>query len=162
MKKLFLLTVLFAFIASPVARADQKKDDAAIHACNKEFCDAWNQHDAKRMAAVFAKDGTLINPFGRTARSRAEIEKLFTGEQSGPMAGTTYSGTIESIRYVDDDDDVAILDVAGEVAGMKNPDGSAAQPFKHHVTWIMEKKHGKWLALAVRAFVLLPPPMPEE
>ena len=53
----------------------------------------------------------------------------------------------------------AVVEVAAEITGMKNPDGSAAQPFKHHVTWIIEKKHGKWLALSVRAFAYLPAPM---
>lgn len=160
MKRSFMLTVLSVLIACPaVVRAGHAKDDAAIQARHQEFCAAWNQHDAQRMAAVFAKDGSLINPFGMTADSRAEIEKLFAGEQSRVMAGTTYSGTIESIRYVDDD--MAIMDVAGEITGIKSADGSAAPAFKHHVTWVLEKQHGNWLAVAVRAFVLLPKPMPE-
>ena len=158
MKKLLLLTVLVSFIALPTARAGNAKEDAAIQKRLDEFNAAWNQHDAKLMAGVFVADGDLINPFGRQVKGTEEIEKLFAGEQSGPMAGTTYSGTIESIRYLDDD--LAVVDVAGEITGMKNPDGSAAQPFKHHVTWIIKQKHGKWLALSVRAFGYLPAPMP--
>jgi uncharacterized protein (TIGR02246 family) len=158
MKKLLLLSALFAFIATPAARADHAKEDAAIHTRHDEWCAAWNKHDAKLMAGFFVADGDLINPFGRHAKGMAEVEKLFTEEQGGPMAGTTYSGTIENIRYLDDD--VAIVDVAAEITGMKNPDGSAAQPFKHHVTWIAEKKHGKWMALGARAFVFVPAPMP--
>jgi uncharacterized protein (TIGR02246 family) len=160
MKKLLLLTVLFASIALPVARADQKKEDAAIQKRHDEWCAAWNKHDAKLMAGFFVADGELINPFGRRAKGTAEIEKLFTEEQTGPMTGTTYSGTIESIRYIDDD--VAIVDVTGEITGMKRPDGSAAPAFKHHVTWIAEKRHGKWMALGARAFSFIPAPAPEK
>src|SRR5262245_15482823 len=136
MKKLLLLTVLFAFVSPPVAHAGQKKEDAAIQKRHDEWCAAWNKHDAKLMAGFFVEDGYVINPFGRHAKGPAEIQKLFTEEQNGPMAGTTYSGTIESIRYVGD---VAIVEVAGEITGMKKPDGSAMPPLKHHVTWIARK-----------------------
>jgi uncharacterized protein (TIGR02246 family) len=131
-------------------------EDAVIHRRHDEWIAAWNKHDPKLMASFFVADADLVNPFGRRPRGTAEIEKLFAEEQSGPMAGTTYSGTIESIRYLGDH--YAIVDVAGEIKGMKGPDGSSGPPFKHHVTWIAEKKAGKWLALGARAFALVPAP----
>ena len=155
MKKLLFLSVLLGLVASPTARADQK-EDAAIHKRHDEWAAAWNKHDPKGMAAFWVADGDLINPFGRRAHGTAEIEKLFTEEQGGPMAGTTYSGQIENIRYLGKN--IAIVDVAGEITGMKGADGSAAPPFKHHVTWIAEKKDGKWMAIGARAFAFLPPP----
>jgi len=154
MKKLLSLLVLLA-LALPVAGADQKEDDAAIHKRHDEWCAAWNKHDPKLMASFWFADGDLINPFGRQAHGIAEIEKLFTEEQNGPMAGTTYSGTVDSIRYLGK---IAIVDVTAEITGMKGADGAKAPPFKHHVTWIAEKKGGKWLAQGARAFVFLPPP----
>jgi uncharacterized protein (TIGR02246 family) len=161
MKKLLLLPVLFALIALPAARADQKEEDAAIQKRHQEWTAAWNKHDPKLMATFFVADGELINPFGRHAKGTAEIEKLFTDEQMGPMAGSTYSGTIEHIRYLSKT--IAIVDVTGEIAGMKGPDGAAAPPFKHHVTWIAEKKDGKWMAIGARAFAYVPaPPAPAK
>ncbi|MGZ4963429.1 MAG: SgcJ/EcaC family oxidoreductase [Limisphaerales bacterium] len=157
-KLLLLLSVLLAVL--PGARADQKSEDAAIRQRHDEWSAAWNKHDPKLMASFFLPDGDLINPFGKHARGRGAIEQLFTQEQSGPMAGTTYSGTIESIRYMSKN--IAIIDVAGEIAGMKSPDGSAAPPFKHHVTWIAEKKGAKWMAFGARAFASIPPPSGEK
>jgi len=142
----------------PIARAAENSEDAAIHKRHDEWSAAWNKHDPKLMAAFFFPDGDLINPFGKHCNGTAEIEKLFADEQSGPMAGTTYSGTIEHIRYLDKH--IAIVDVAGEITGMKGPDGSAAPPFKHHVTWIAEKKDGKWMADGARAFAYVPAPAP--
>src|SRR5437763_5000065 len=133
---LAVMVGLIAVSASGWVRADQKEDDAAIAKRHDEWCAAWNKHDAKAMAGFFVADGDLINPFGRRAKGTAEIEKLFAEEQSGVMAGTTYSGTIESIRYIGD---VAIIDVEGEITGMKAADGTAAPTFKHHVTWIAKK-----------------------
>ncbi len=160
MKKLLLLPILLGLITLPAARADQKEEDAAIHHRHDEWAAAWNKHDPKLMAAFFVADGDLINPFGRHVQGTADIEKLFTDEHNGIMVGTTYAGTIENIRYIGKK--VAIVDVAGEISGMKGPDGAAAPPFKHHVTWIAEKKAGKWMADGARAFVLMSGPMPAK
>ena len=102
----------------------QQQEDTAIRQRHDEWITAWNKHDPKLMASFWASDGDLINPFGRHARGTAEIEKLFTEEQTGRMAGTSYTGTVESIRYIGEN--VAIADVAGEIRGMKGPDGAAA------------------------------------
>ena len=156
MKKLLLLSVLLGLLASPTARADQN-EDANIHKRHDEWVAAWNKHDPKLMASFWVADGDLINPFGRHARGTAEIEKVFVDEHgAGLLANTTYSGQIENIRYLAKN--IAIVDVAGEITGMKGADGSAAPPFKHHVTWITEKKDGKWLAVGARAFVPLQMP----
>jgi uncharacterized protein (TIGR02246 family) len=162
MKKVLMLAAMVVGLMATfatLARADQKEEDAAIGKRHDEWCAAWNSHDAKAMAGFFVADGELINPFGRHAKGTAEIEKLFDDEQKGVMAGTTYSGTIEGIRYIGD---VAIVDVAGEVAGMKNPEGAAMPVFKHHVTWIARKVDGKWMAEGARAFVLIPAPKPAQ
>ena len=160
MKTFFLLPILLGLITLSTARADQKEEDAAIRHRHDEWAAAWNKHDPKLIAAFFVTDGDLINPFGRHAKGTAEIEKLFTDEHAGAMAGTTYAGTIENIRYIGKN--VAIVDVAGEVSGMKDRDGAAKPPFKHHVTWIAEKKAGKWMAVGARAFVPMSAPPPEK
>jgi uncharacterized protein (TIGR02246 family) len=151
-----LLPVLLGLLASPTARADEK-EDAVIHKRHDEWVAAWNKHDPKLMASFWVADGDLINPFGRHARGTAEIEKLFTEEQQGgPMASSTYSGQVENIRYIGKN--TAIIDVAAEITGMKAPDGAAVPPFKHQVTWIAEKKDGKWFAIGARAFAFVPKP----
>jgi uncharacterized protein (TIGR02246 family) len=133
-----------------------KLEDAVILRRHDEWIAAWNKHDPKLLASFFVPEGDLINPFGRQARGTAEIEKLFTDEHTGIMAGTTYSGTIQNIRYVGEND--AIVEVNGEVRGMKGPDGKPAPPFKHHVTWIAEKRNGKWLAHSARAIAVMQAP----
>ena len=158
-RRLLLPVLLALLIVSPARAQQQSEEDAAIRKRHDEWCEAWNKHDPKAMAAFWTADGDVINPFGRHAKGTAELEKLFTEEQSGPMAGTTYSGTIESIRYIGE---VAIVDVAGEITGMKSPDGAAAPTFKHHVTWIARKVDGKWMAEGARAFAYMPGPAPKD
>jgi uncharacterized protein (TIGR02246 family) len=158
MKKLFFCVVLFGLAALPACRADQKDEDAAIHKRHDEWVAAWNKHDPNLMASFWTENGDLIDPFGKHAQGRQAVEKLFEGEHTGNgvMVGTTYGGTIENIRYIGRN--IAIVDVDAEVSGMKGSDGAAMPPFKHHVTWVAEKKDGKWMAVAARPCVPVPPP----
>jgi uncharacterized protein (TIGR02246 family) len=152
MKRFVLLPILFGLLALPAVRADQKEEDAAIHKRFDEWVAAWNKHDPKLIASFWVADGDLINPWGRHATGSAEIEKLFADEHTGTgsAAGTTYTGTIENIRFIGKH--VAIVDVAGEVHRPKGADGVEPPAFKHHVTWVTEKRDGKWMAVATRAF----------
>ena len=63
-------------------------------------------------------------------------------------------------RYLGDN--IAIIDVAGEIAGMKTPEGADAPTFKHHVTWIARKHDGKWMADGARAFAYVPAPAAKD
>jgi uncharacterized protein (TIGR02246 family) len=135
-------------------------EDTAIQHRHDEWAAAWNKHDPKLMAARVVADGDLINPFGRHARGTAAIEMLFAEEQTGPMDGTSYAGTIENIHYLGDT--ASIVDVAGGISGMKGPDGAALPPFKPRVTWITEKKAEKWMATGAPAFATLLAPMPAK
>jgi uncharacterized protein (TIGR02246 family) len=156
MKLLSLTALVLTALIIPSAVYGQTKDEAAVKELHASFVAAWNAHDAKKIAANFAADADLINPFGRVAKGRDGIEELFADEHGGPMAKSSYAGTIESIRFVGTD--VAIIDVNGEVTGIVGADGSTAPPFKHHVTWVAAKKDGKWQAICARAFVAAPRP----
>jgi uncharacterized protein (TIGR02246 family) len=160
MRNLALIGILFTLVICSAAQAFQNPDDAALQQRQKDWSAAWDKHDAKQMAAIFSADADVMNPFGRKAKGRDEIEKLFAEEHAGPMSKSSYKGVVETIRYIGKE--VAIIDVAGEITGMIGPDGAAAEPFKHHVTWIAVKKDGQWTAVAARAFVPAPKPNAAE
>jgi len=162
MKKIFLCVVaaMFASICLEATGGGMKaidaKDKAAIEARVNEFIAAWNVHDAKAMAATFAENADLINPFGKNPSGRVEIEKLFVEEQGGVMKGSTYTLQSTAIREISPG--VALADWDGTVTGMTGPDGQAVPAFPHHVTTIFVKAGGKWWNAAGRAYAYLPPP----
>jgi uncharacterized protein (TIGR02246 family) len=134
--------------------------EAEIKARNDEFVNAWNRHDAKALASLWAPDGDLINPFGQMAKGPAEVEKLFTNEHtgSGALKKSTYKTTKMSVRPLSSD--MALVDYEVEITGMASPDGKAQSALKPHVTSLMKKANGKWWIVSARAFELLPaPPM---
>lgn len=131
-------------------------DEAAIKSAINDFVTAWNKHDAKAMAASWAPDADVINPAGRAAKGRAEIEKLFKEEQSTFMHASVYSIAQTDLRQLAPN--VAFADISGEVANMMDPMGNAMPVFKHHVDIVLMKKDGRWWPQIIRAFAFQTPP----
>ena len=150
-----LFAALVAAISAP-ALAANSGDKAAIERVSNDFVAAWNAHDPKKMAAVWAEDGDLINPFGQSAHGRADIEKFFEKEQTTVMKGTTYK--LESMSVRELEPNVAAADWDSVVTGMTDASGNAMPPFKHHVFVVFVKKGGHWHTAAARAFENKTPP----
>src|SRR4029079_1410853 len=108
-------------------------DDQAIKDRVNEFQDAWNKDDTKAMAALWADDGTLINPVGTFAKGPADIEKIFIDEHSHMFKGTKYESSDVKVEWVTPD--VAVVDITANISGIKTADGSAAPDYPHHVVW---------------------------
>jgi uncharacterized protein (TIGR02246 family) len=153
-----LAVVLAAIPASAPAAGSGEK--VAIDHLNHEFVTAWNAHDAKKMAAVWAENGDLINPFGKKASNRAGVEKIFQEEQAGVMKASTYK--IESFSMRELNHATAIGDWDSVVTGMVDPAGKPLPPFPHHVTVVYVNEGGHWWAGAVRAHSNPPAPGAES
>lgn len=158
MKKILVaavLSVVLAAIPSSVRAADPGAK-AAFEGTQHAFVSAWNAHDPKKMAMVWAEDGDLVNPFGRAEKGRAAIEALFAEEQAGVMKPTTYKIESSSMREIGAD--LAVADWTATVAGMMTPDGKPAPDFHHNVTLVYQKRSGHWMLESVRAYVFVPKP----
>jgi hypothetical protein len=64
------------------------------------------------------------------------------------MKSTVYKITSTSVRLLKSD--VAVLDWDCMVTGIKGADAKEMPPFKHHVTWVLLKRAGEWLATTAR------------
>lgn len=168
MNKTWISMLLFSlatvvFIMPQVGAADEgeKSDEEMIDARGMEFVAAWNEHDPKAMAMLWAEDGDFVNPFGRVAQGREAVEKLFAEDHAGIMKGTTYSMTLKWVQMIKPDVAVATWD--GTVSGMRAPDGTALPVLEHLVTVVTMKKDGRWWTVSARAMApvpMAPPPMP--
>jgi ketosteroid isomerase-like protein len=75
--KLLVVTSV-VFLATSAFAADQSQEEAAIRALEARQPDAWNHHDAKAYANLFAEDGDCVNIVGWWWKGRAEIERKLT------------------------------------------------------------------------------------
>ncbi|HXO21709.1 MAG TPA: SgcJ/EcaC family oxidoreductase [Thermoanaerobaculia bacterium] len=157
MKRALVLAVAFLVVTvSGVVRADKASDEKALRTLADQFVKDWDSDNWKGLAGVFAADGDLINPFGRVAKGRAEIEKVFMDEHTSFLKGTKFGLNAYAARLVAPD--AAIEDWDVSVTGGKNADGTDAPPLNHHVTVVLTKQGGKWWAAAARPMVYVPAP----
>jgi uncharacterized protein (TIGR02246 family) len=130
-------------------------DTAAIEKLAADFSAAWAKDDTKAMAAFWTEDGDLLNPFGRWAKGRAEVEKLFQDEHTGPLKATT--NTLKLIGSRELAPDVVLADWTTDLNGVKGPDGAAVPAIHHNVTTVLMKKDGQWHIVSLRVMLPAPP-----
>lgn len=150
---LALFLFLFAVGALSQPTATDEKD---IRSISGQIQDAWNKSDAKMMADLFLTDGDYVSSTGRSARGRAEVEKAFAQQYAGVYKGTKITMTVTTVHFVRRD--VAIVDGAFEVTGMKDPSGKVLPARSGLATTVVAKKGDRWYIAALRGMV---PSVPE-
>ncbi|HEY8666400.1 MAG TPA: SgcJ/EcaC family oxidoreductase [Tepidisphaeraceae bacterium] len=136
----------------------QENDRRAIEQRIQDFAAAWNRHDPAQMALLWAEDGDLINPWGRVAKGRGQVQQVFRDEHQGMMKSCSHQMNIQSVRMIGDD--TALVDGECTLSGARGADGKEIPTFKPHVFFVMNKKDGEWHAAAVRPYSFAPAPGP--
>lgn len=149
-----LMTMILMASGSAGAGGSQ---EAAILKVHEQFAENWNKDDAKGMAAMFADDADLINPLGRVAKGKAEIEKLYQDEHSGAFKGSHFTSDCKGgVRVLKPD--VAIVTCSFEVTGGTLPDGKPMPVMKGIYTATMTKTKNRWQVVAGRPMFPFTPP----
>jgi uncharacterized protein (TIGR02246 family) len=154
-----VLCVALPAIPALAAASDTTGDEVAIKGKLMDFVNAWNKHSPTDMAAVFADDGTVINPIGREANGRDAVAKLFGDEQAGVMKHSTMAITTSHVSMIKPD--VALLDAGITISGAVSPKGKAIPTMNHHLEAVMTKNNGTWQVEHARAFAIFTPPKAE-
>lgn len=108
-----------------------------------DFLDAWNKHDPKAFAGVFAEEADFTNVRGVSAHGRGEVEKFHA-----PLFATRFKDTHQTIarstvRFIKPD--VAGVDAWWEMTGAKSPEGQEMPPRKGLLNFVMTKNNDTWL-----------------
>jgi uncharacterized protein (TIGR02246 family) len=147
LKMLAFVAVGITTVATPAAliaqSQDHSADEQAIRAGAEAYRSAFNQGDAKALAAMWVEDGEYIDQAGSLLGGRDMIETAFT-EFFKNNSGTTLEIEIESIKFLEDN-------VAHEIGSSRttSPDGKVTAS-RYSASYA--KKAGKWLMLSVHEF----------
>jgi uncharacterized protein (TIGR02246 family) len=155
---LTLAAICLALLVPVMDQPGQQGDTQQIHGVMNAFVDAWNQHDAKAFAAVFAEDADFTNWRGQGTSGRSKIEEFHA-----PLFATIFKNSHQTmtdikIRFVRPD--VAAVDVHWELTGQTDAQGNARPPRQGILNFVMAKKDGKWQIVVMHNLDLtaLPPP----
>jgi uncharacterized protein (TIGR02246 family) len=137
------LAAIFSLLL-PLAASGQSSEasEQAIRGVIDRFVDAWNRHDAKAFAAVFAEDADFTNWRGIGASGRSKVEEFHA-----PMFATVFKNSHQKytdirVRFVRPD--VAAVDVRWEMTGATDPQGNPRPDREGLLNFVMAKNDGQW------------------
>jgi len=159
MQRIFLnsvAAVLAAWLMTPTraSAADHRDDEAAIRKAAEAYIIAFDNRDAKALAAFWSPHAVYASPMsGKQVEGRPAIEAEFAAmfKQAGKAR---LNVKIESIRFITDN--VATEDGTAQVVRPDEPPSDSTYAAIH------VKKDGKWLIDSVRETVQPEPPTAAE
>jgi uncharacterized protein (TIGR02246 family) len=124
-------------LAPDVGRADQADDEAAIRKNDDAYVAAYNNHDAKAIAAMWSPEAVYIDPdTGDEKVGREEIEKEFADTFAG-LKDAKLEISIDSIKFLSPN-----VAIENGTARITRPD---AEPDQSTYSALFVKRDGKWL-----------------
>jgi uncharacterized protein (TIGR02246 family) len=90
------------------------------------FLAAWNRHDARALAALFAEQAEFVSAAGLWGKSRAEIEAGYRRLYASAFRAGRLEGQVVSVKRLRPD--VATVHLAWELTGEAGPDGAPVAP----------------------------------
>jgi uncharacterized protein (TIGR02246 family) len=119
--------------------------------------DAWNRHDAKAFAAVFAEDADFTNWRGEGASGRSKIEEFHAPMFASIFKNSHQRYTAIKTRLIRPD--VAAVDVHWEMTGAMDAQGNPRPDRQGLLNFAMAKNAGQWQIVVMHNLDLtaLPP-----
>ncbi len=159
MKSLLVGAVVALSLIAPLAEAAKSKAAQSAEEIQQtltKFDQAWNKHQAKELSALFTEDAVLINPMGKHARGRVEIEQLFAREHGEVMSQSTIHQRLQNVRLLKPD--LALIDQEITVTNQKDPSGRMLPEQRYHATMLLTKRGNSWLVLDGRPYRFIEQP----
>ncbi len=135
-----------------------RQSKQGIESTMKQFERGWNEGKPEQMAQVYAEEARVINPTGKSAEGRQNIQQLFETDMQGNLKDTRVSMTLENTREIDSDH--VLADVQMQVRNMPGPDGNRMPQQELHAVVLLERAGNRWQVLDARAFqpMMMPEP----
>ena len=146
MRQVLLGVVVVALIGKAVGsqtRLGTPEDEAAIRQRRQSAVTAWNQHDSKAIAELFAADVDRVRSNGAYYAGRTEVEKSFSETLGGVDKNATLREESSTVRFVTPG--VALLDIVVAIT-----DKTTGAVFREHNTMVYVKRNGAWVTAAIR------------
>jgi uncharacterized protein (TIGR02246 family) len=139
-------SILLAAVSAPPSRgAARDQDEADIRRVQARQADAWNRHDARAYAELFAEHGDVVNVVGWWWKGRAEIESKLTAAFAFVFRDSTMTITDVEVRFLAPE--VAVAHVRWTMTGARTPP-DIPEPREGIQTQTLQKTAGKWLIAA--------------
>ena len=156
-KQFFILSLLLSgCLPFPLFAANRPNEEAAVRdLVGARQQQAWNRHDARAYAALFAEDADVVNVVAWWWKGRAEIESNLTRMFRGIFRESTLTFGQVDVRFLTSE--IAVAHARWTMAGAHMPPG-LPEPREGLQTMTVQKRNGKWLIAAFQNTNYVPPP----
>jgi len=138
-----LIGAVLIAVSMPLSAAVANNDANSIRELEKRQEEAWNAHDARRYAHLFAADADTVNVLGWWWKGRDELERKLAAGFSFVFAHSVLHVDEVVVRFLTDD--IAIVHVRWSMTGALSPDGSGKNvPLKGIQTQTVHKSGAGW------------------
>jgi uncharacterized protein (TIGR02246 family) len=137
------IVALISTAVDSQTRLGTGEDEAEIRQRRQAAMTAWNKHDSKAIAELFAPDVDRVRSNGTYYSGRMEVEKSYADTLSGVDKNATLKEERSSVRFLTPD--VALLDIVGVIT-----DKTSGTVLREHNTMVYVKRGGSWVTAAIR------------
>jgi uncharacterized protein (TIGR02246 family) len=135
------------------AGADQAQDEAAIRDLQVKQENAWNKHDARAYAALFAEDGDVVNVVGWWWKGRRQIESKLGEAFASVFKDSRLTVTRTDVRFLRPD--VAVAHVSWTMTGARTPQGMP-EPRQGIQLQVLQKRGAGWSIATFQNTISMP------
>jgi len=113
----------------------------------REYEQAFNAHDAKKMASQFTEQATYLDLQGQAVTGKSNIQQALQEEHAGILKDARVQLTLTSVRAINDK--LAVVDMTGLLSGVQPEVG---MPSTFHATAVASKPGREWKMEALRIY----------
>lgn len=136
---------VLSFCLAGIAAQKQSASDAdssAVKQVVAAYDDAFNQHDARAVGALFSEESDFTNMRGSGKHGRKDIEQNYGNLFAGVLKNSHRTDTVKNVRFLTPE--IAQVDADWEMTGTGAANGSENPPRKGYLDWVVGKVNGQW------------------
>ncbi|AUX39079.1 hypothetical protein SOCE26_004610 [Sorangium cellulosum] len=131
-------------------------DDEAIRAQIHAYSEAFNAHDAERLAALFVEDGDFVNVFGQWLEGRAAIQEGHARGFAAALRGSRLTFTSTRVKRLTPD--LALCHVRWTRDRTAADDDGSLPPGSGVISSVLLQQDGAWRIVSVHNTEQAQPP----
>ena len=124
------------------------QDESAVRAVIEGFVDAWNRHDMRALAALFAEDADFVDVFGNWFKDRTAIEHALAQRHATVFRNSRFAEKDVVVRF--HRPDLAIVHAVIELTGAVDRQSHPLPPGLGVITSVIEKANSGWQVIALQ------------
>jgi uncharacterized protein (TIGR02246 family) len=155
MRHLISRLLLVAGLCSLSLPASAAAEADGPEALTSGFARAWNAHDMKALASLFAEDADFVNVAGMWWKGRSEIQAKHEETHATRFKTTSLAVTSTAVRLPRPD--IAVIHTSWELTGELDREGQPAPPRRGVMQMVAAKQADGWRIIAAQNTNAMPP-----